>query len=378
MGLADRDYLREPRDGSPGVGRRRPLGAGAGYSGLRALSFNTWLIIVNIAIFLLTTWMATAPSLQRPLFLVQGDVTSEELRTVLKATKKQLQARFDANPPLFWRELAGRSFPISAPDRSGRVVGELRIDMVPLIVYWGHFSTELGFEEYQVWRFVTFQFLHAGTTHLLLNMLGLWFVGGRVEQYLGSKRYAAYYLICGIFGAVSYLILNFLGYYANLRVPGLLFHDPATPLVGASAGIFGVLMAAAFIAPREIVDVFGVIPMKMRTAVYGFTAIAAVSLFMGTVNAGGEAAHLGGAIAGYFFIRRTHLLRDFFDILGRSDSPGGSRRGPPTGPAQVEVDRILAKVATVGMGALTESEKATLRAATAAGQGARAGDSRGL
>lgn len=371
MGLADRDYLREPRDSGRGGGRRRPVG------GLGMFSFNTWLIIANVAVFLLTAMTASAPTLQRPLFLVQSEIATQEARQSLKALKAQLQARFDANPDEFRRELAtvGNVVPIVSSS-SGARVGTLVVEMVPWTFYWGHFSTEKAFEKLEVWRFVTFQFLHAGVTHLLFNMLGLWFVGGLVEQYLGSKRYAAYYLICGIFGAVAYLILNFLGFYAfpTARIPGLLIHDPAAPLVGASAGIFGVLMAAAYIAPTELIAVFGVLPMKMRTAVYAFTAIAAVSLIMNSGNAGGEAAHLGGAIAGYFFIRRTHLLRDFFDIFG-SRGGGGKRgearptRGGRGGPSQDEVDRILAKVATQGITSLTESEKATLRAATAAGAG---------
>jgi hypothetical protein len=107
--------------------------------------------------------------------------------------------------------------------------------------------------------------------------------------------------------------------------------------------------------------------------VYGFTAIAAISLIMNRSNAGGEAAHLGGAIAGFFFIRRTHLLRDFFDIFGKSGggAPVAPRRAPARGggPSAVEIDRILAKVATQGLASLTESEKATLRAASETGGG---------
>jgi len=77
-------------------------------------------------------------------------------------------------------------------------------------------------------------------------------------------------------------------------------------------------MAAAFIAPNAQILLFFIIPMRLRTAAYAFTALAAVNLARGGNNAGGDAAHIGGALAGFYFIRHTHLLRDFFEILGPS------------------------------------------------------------
>jgi membrane associated rhomboid family serine protease len=259
-----------------------------------------------------------------------------------------------------------------------KIVGGKFVQAVPVVEYWGHFSTAKAFFGLEVWRFVSFQFLHANLTHLVMNMFGLYFVGPLVEQYLGRKRYLAYYLTCGVFGALMYLLLNVMGYgllalkvVASAKVPGLLFDDTYTPLVGASAGIFGILMAAAFIAPNAIVQVMFVIPMRMRTAVYAFVAIAAGSLILGSSNAGGEAAHLGGAAAGAFFIRRMHLLRDFFDVLGDSRGPKTgpvkaatvTRAGPPT---QEQVDRVLAKVSAGGIASLSEAEKEILKADTLA------------
>jgi hypothetical protein len=144
-------------------------------------------------------------------------------------------------------------------------------------------------------------------------------------------------------------------------IPALLFDDIYTPLVGASAGVFGVLMAAAFIAPTAIVDVFLIIPMKMRTAVYLFLAFAALNLLRVGQNAGGDAAHVGGAIAGYYFIRHMHLLRDFFDFVG---APRERTRAEQT----TEIDRILDKIKREGMAALSETEKRELqRNASASG-----------
>src|SRR5262249_21154560 len=150
----------------------------------------------------------------------------------------------------------------------------------PLQAY-GHFSTALGFFGLQLWRFITFQFLHASLMHVLMNMFGLWVFGGMVEEYLGSKRYFAFYLTCGIFGGVSYLALNFLGnLFPPVHLPFLLPDSIYTPLVGASAGVFGVIMACAFIAPNAMVVLFfPPVPLRLKWLAYGYVALAAWNLF---------------------------------------------------------------------------------------------------
>lgn len=270
---------------------------------VRFISFNTWLIIVNSAIFL--------------------------LQMVLPKQQTTLGA------------------------------------MDPLTLY-GHFSTGLAFFHWEVWRFVTFQFLHSSLTHVFFNMFGLWVFGGMVESYLGFKRYAAFYLVCGICGALCYLLLNFLGTVVGLRLPGVLFENLYTPLIGASAGVFGVIVACAFIAPNAVVQlIFPPIPLKMSWFAYGYVAVAAFNLLRYGQNAGGDAAHVGGAIAGFFFIRNAHLLKDFFDVFGDSRKGSPRRRA---GVDPVEVDRILHKVRTTGLVSLSDTERSTLRRATEQGR----------
>lgn len=248
---------------------------------------------------------------------------------------------------------------------------------------FGYFSTKKviysGPGSLEFWRFLTFQFLHApGIMHLGFNMLGLYVFGSLVEAQLGRKRYIAFYLTCGIFGGLLYLILNAAGWYFKVQVPGLLFSDPSMPLVGASAGVFGVIMACAYIAPDAILDlVFPPVSLRMKVLAYGYVALALLNLLWGGNNAGGDAAHVGGAIAGFFFIRNAHLLRDFFDILGdsRKAAPKG-RKGPklrlvgterdPPGPDEEELNRVLDKIRTHGAESLTPTERETLRLATQA------------
>jgi hypothetical protein len=133
-----------------------------------------------------------------------------------------------------------------------------------------------------------------------------------------------------------------------------------------------------------VVLLFPPIPLKIRTLAYGYVLLALVSLLFGSRNAGGEAAHIGGAIAGYFFVRRSHLLHDFFDVFGRSppapDSPRArakherserlKHKARSAGPSDAEIDRILGKVATEGLQSLSEAEKRTLEQASRDKRGA--------
>ncbi|MBL0868982.1 MAG: rhomboid family intramembrane serine protease [Phycisphaerales bacterium] len=388
MGLADRDYARDGnashrRTKRPGVGGVGTMYAATESSGKPAIT--TWLIIINIAIFAITLLV-----FRKPVEVPYGEayaqnVTLQQQREAVVNTNEQAVA-FKNRPGIYGypiygqqRDAAGRI----VVDPAGRPVlvpiGTKLVMFQPWLEAWGHFSTARAFFGLEVWRFITFQFLHANITHLGFNMLGLWFAGYLVEGYLGKRRFLAFYLTCGIFGSLMYLLLNLSGnilahqfnVQQNAVLNPLLFDSVYTPLVGASAGIFGLLIAAAFIAPDDRVYVLGIIPMKLRTAAYGFTIIALISLLFGEQNKGGEAAHIGGAIAGYFFIRRMHLLRDFFDVFGDSRSPND----PPSPPQSAgggffgffrkkddprRVDEILQKISDKGLASLTREEKMVL------------------
>ena len=255
----------------------------------------------------------------------------------------------------------------------------------PIWVY-GYFSTATallqldefwGLRGFEFWRFISFQFLHANFTHLLFNMIGLYFFGSLVEQYLGGKRYLAFYLLCGMAGAASYLLLNFTGWtvlqLTGKEFPVLLMNDPGTPLVGASAGVFGVVIASAFLVPNARVLLFFVIPMRLSTLAYGMVGIALFSVIFGRDNAGGEAAHIGGALAGFWLIRHHQVLHGFFDFLGRYDPTSRSGAAYRAGKvrsagggtvADVEIDRILSKIHENGLQSLTSKEKKILREAS--------------
>lgn len=168
------------------------------------------------------------------------------------------------------------------------------------LFWWGYFSADTVVYRLELWRFITFQFLHANLEHIVFNMLSLYFFGPLIEGYLGGRRYLTFYLLCGAAGGALYLILW------RIRI---LQGDAATPLVGASAGIFGVLVAGARIAPdTTVMLLFPPIPMRLRVLALILLGIAVLMVFSNGANAGGQAAHLGGAALGALLIWHPEWL----------------------------------------------------------------------
>lgn len=362
MGIYDREYAARPA----------PRGK---------LSVTMWLIIINCVVFLFTAFPINGlgwPMIQDYSRVTAGGGTLTEDTSRYYLPNGAPATSRDLRKP-------GTDVIRILRDAEGKPAGKAEYEVVPALFSWGHFSTMAAFLQLQVWRLVTFQFLHGSLLHIAFNMVGLWMMGRPVEENLGARKYLAFYLMCGICGGLMYLILNGLGNIMlavapTVEIPGLLFNRIYTPLVGASAGVFGVIMACAYLSPETQVQLlFPPIALKMRTFAYAYVLIALVSLLWGTANAGGEAAHVGGAIAGYFFIRNSHLLRDFFDVFTdsrRARGGGGGAKTKDKKPLffkseaekdkefQKQVDEVLDKVRTKGMHTLSEKEKKILQEAT--------------
>ncbi len=174
----------------------------------------------------------------------------------------------------------------------------------------GYFSIETGIMNLQIWRLLTFQFLHADFFHILFNMYALYMFGPIIERWWRSRAFLAFYLICGAAGALFFSLL--------WALPGVLPNmDPGIPLVGASAGIFGVLFAVAVVNPAgRIILLFPPIPMSMRTFSLLLLGIGLFIVISNGHNAGGEAGHLGGALAG-FLLMKIPFLREKLRKLNR-------------------------------------------------------------
>lgn len=231
----------------------------------------------------------------------------------------------------------------------------------------GAFSIQKALYDFQIWRFLTFQFLHAGFGHLIANCIGLFFFGPHIERWMTSRAYLTFYLLCGIAGALFYTLLFYL--------PGFLDGtSPQTRMVGASAGLFGILAAFYFVAPNARVLLFFVIPMQMRTLAIVYFAIETAAVIFNWHNAGGSAGHLGGALFG-LAVLKSPPLKSFVVRLSQIGQKKPKRRRKTRDATIVrererspidltkEVDRILDKISEHGIQSLTAKEKETLNKA---------------
>ena len=142
-----------------------------------------------------------------------------------------------------------------------------------------------GQVHFRPWQIISYAFLHANSTHILFNMLGLWMFGAEIERYVGPRRLLACYFASVITAALSQLFIP------------ILFGAPPAPTIGASGGVFGLLLAYALLFPhRKVVPLIPPIPMP---AWLFATIYACIELFLGvtgTLSGVAHFAHLGGMV----------------------------------------------------------------------------------
>lgn len=150
-------------------------------------------------------------------------------------------------------------------------------------------SSVPGFE---VWQLVTYSFLHANVAHLFFNMLALYMFGSDIERLFGSRFYLAYYFASVVAAALSHLVVT--GWMGA----------PPHPTVGASGGVYGLLLAYGMYFPRRMLMlIFPPIPMPARVFVIVFGALELVLGVTGTQAGVAHFAHLGGMLGGWLMIR---------------------------------------------------------------------------
>jgi membrane associated rhomboid family serine protease len=239
------------------------------------------------------------------------------------------------------------------------------------------------------WTIVTYMFVHAGFWHLALNMWMLWVFGPRVEQAWNPRSFTFYYILCGLGGWLFHLMVARDGSY----------------LLGASAAIYGVLLAYAMRWPDDEVRFFPFIFIAMKVRWY-VVFLVGINLAMGlwTAGAGGGVAylaHLGGLFIGYLYLRlsaahgldrlrhRMSSLPDLSDdatraiprtqprtrertseideIVARSNAMAAKHQGAaPTLTSKVgkkktdELNLVLDKISERGIGSLTSDERRLL------------------
>lgn len=231
-----------------------------------------------------------------------------------------------------------------------------------------------GLEHLMLWQPITYMFVHGGVLHILMNMLGLFFFGPETERVLGSRKFLALYLACGVLGGLGWLLLA----------------GGKEVCIGASGAVFGVLGAFVGLHPKRPITllVFFVLPVTLpaRTMAIG---LGLINLFMMLSGEGGVAyaAHLAGGLAGYLYIMlwvgRGFSMRSFspktlfnnllwkwhrrkFKVMNLKNPAEFRSESAPDEP---ELNRILEKISRRGMASLTPDELAALRNAGRGGHG---------
>jgi membrane associated rhomboid family serine protease len=199
------------------------------------------------------------------------------------------------------------------------------------------------------WTFVTYMFLHGSIWHILFNMIGLYFFGPRVEQRMGANRFLWLYFLSGISGGLLSLILA-----------------PNAPIIGASAAIFGVVLAFARFWPTDKIYIWGVLPLEARWLVVLTIVWAIYSGLTGSTGGVADYAHLGGYVGAYVYLKwleATKGSRRFKELAASVPADRHLSNWKRVDVQSIhalnrdEVNRILDKISASGLGSLTPQEK---------------------
>ena len=147
------------------------------------------------------------------------------------------------------------------------------------------------------WQVVTYAFLHGSLVHLAFNMFALYMFGSAIEQVFGPRRYTVFYFVSVVSAAITQLIVAMVEHAVN-PTTGI------SPTIGASGGVFGLLLAYAMYFPRNrVMLLFPPIPMSARTFVVVYAVIELVLGVNGAQSGVAHFAHLGGMIGGWLLLR---------------------------------------------------------------------------
>ncbi len=145
--------------------------------------------------------------------------------------------------------------------------------------------------KFWVWQLFTYSFLHGGFWHLLFNMFALWMFGPHIERRWGTRKFLVYYFICVLGAALSQSIVA-----------------PNSLVVGASGGVYGLLLAFGLLFPRVVLYLFFMFPLRAIQAVLVIAAITLVSSLGSSGSPIAHFAHLGGMLTGFLYFRISEWL----------------------------------------------------------------------
>lgn len=207
-----------------------------------------------------------------------------------------------------------------------------------------------GIGPFYPWQLITYSFIHGNGFHLLINMFVLWMFGLNLESYWGTKKFLIYYFICVVGAGITHL----------LAAPGAI-------AVGASGGIYGTLLAFGFLFPDSVIYLFFLFPLRAIQAVF----VMALMTLAFAMNTGGSKiahfAHLGGMLTGFFYFKipvwldKLHWWRVNMRFKFPKTRWAGKKKNLNETNWSAEVDRILDKISSKGLGSLTAEEQEIMR-----------------
>ena len=279
-----------------------------------------------------------------------------------KYLSKALQLLLLTNAAIFIIAFLGRGIEVDLGAGYGSVTDYMN--------YYGAFMPRVPLE---LWRYVTYMFIHFDFMHFFFNMLMLWMFGSEVAEWMGTRHFVAMYFFCGIFAALFSFFMCLLGLTNN-------------PIIGASGALMGVFVAYYKFFPERMLLMFFIIPMKIKHAMW--VMIALDILFANSGDMIAHFAHLGGVVAGFIYmaiyqngpkVLYHSPLSAIFRLFSRNPekySSGQSRsrsyqRDSVEEPEVLEgevfyvneqkrMDDILKKVEREGIQSLNESERELL------------------
>lgn len=245
---------------------------------------------------------------------------------------------------------------------------------------WFGLSTDASVALYKPWTIISYSFMHSMNRigHILMNCLMLYWFGRIVQDLVGKNKILGLYVTGAIVGGIFCVLgFHFMPHLYNYHV---------STLVGASASVTAIVVAAAVFAPDYKLHLFFIGPVKLK-----WLALVSVLLsFLGSVggNSGGNFAHLGGALMGFIYAKELQKGRDWgkwvivtvnwfgtlfkpqpkkMKVTYRSDNKTKTKTTAPRSkkekvdnPNQDEIDRILDKISQSGYESLTKDEKQKL------------------
>ncbi len=221
----------------------------------------------------------------------------------------------------------------------------------PFVMEYFSLSSGLMGLAYHPWTLLSYSLVHLDLFHIIFNLLGLYWFGQILQDFLGPKKILGFYLFGALSGGLLFLLV-----YNLLSIP------VTASLIGASGAVYAIICATAFLVPNYTIHLLLFGPVRLKYVALGFVLISFLQIPMG--NPGGNIAHLGGALGGILYLKYLQgMLR--LKLSGSRFPPAKVKgrvvqmetRKKSEMPPQQELDLLLDKISEKGIQSLSKEER---------------------